>query len=49
MSFRPTPEEIATDYDLWVKYVHDEIPQEEFESMTVREKLKIIRCLATSL
>lgn len=39
---RPKDEEIARDYDLWVKYVHDEIPDGEFYAMTVKEKLKII-------
>ena len=39
---RPTDEEIARDYELWIKYVHDEIPDGEFYAMTVQEKLKII-------
>ena len=39
---RPTDDEIARDYELWIKYVHDEIPDGEFYAMTVREKLKII-------
>ena len=39
---RATDEEIARDYELWVKYVHDEIPDGEFYRMTVKEKLKII-------
>jgi hypothetical protein len=39
---KPTDEEIARDYELWVKYVHDEIPDGEFYKMTVKEKLDII-------
>ena len=39
---KPTDEEIARDYELWVKYVHDEIPDGEFYAMTVKEKLEII-------
>ena len=39
---KPTDEEIARDYELWIKYVHDEIPGGEFNKMTVREKLEII-------
>ena len=39
---RPTNEEIARDYELWIKYVHDEIPDGEFYAMTEREKLEII-------
>lgn len=39
---RPADEELARDYELWVKYVHDEIPDGEFYKMTVREKLEII-------
>ena len=42
MKLRPTNEEISRDYDLWAKYVHDEIPEGEFHKMTVREKLEII-------
>ena len=41
----PTDEEIARDYELWVKYVHDEIPDGEFYAMTVREKLEIIAAI----
>ena len=39
---RPINEELAKDYELWVKYVHDEIPDGEFYAMTEREKLEII-------
>jgi len=39
---RPPDEEIARNYELWVKYIHDEIPDDEFYAMTEREKLKII-------
>jgi len=42
MKPRPADEEIARNYDLWVKYVHDEIPDGEFYKMTMREKLDII-------
>ena len=42
MKPRPTDEEIARDYELWVKYDHDEIPDGEFYAMTVKEKLEII-------
>ena len=39
---KPTDEKIARDYKLWVKLVHDEIPDGEFYKMTVKEKLEII-------
>ena len=42
---KPTDEEIARDYELWVKYIHDEIPDGEFYAMTEREKLKIIAAI----
>ena len=42
---RPIDEEIAQDYELWVKYVHDEIPDGEFYAMTVRGKLEIIAAI----
>ena len=42
---RPTLEEMARDYDLCVKYVHDEITDGDFYSMTIREKLEIIRAI----
>ena len=47
---RPYGEEIARDYELWVKYVHDEIPDGEFYEIasfrnlaTVSEKLSRVR------
>lgn len=39
MKPRPTDEEIARDYELWVKYVHDEIP----------DALRSLRITATEL
>lgn len=42
MRHRPTDEELARAYELWVNYVHDEIPDGEFYAMTVQKKLEII-------
>jgi len=39
---RPTDDEIARDYELWIKYAHDKIPDGEFYAMTIKEKLEII-------
>ncbi|MBW2635834.1 MAG: hypothetical protein JRE14_17355 [Deltaproteobacteria bacterium] len=45
---RPADEEIVRDYELWIKYVHDEIPDGEFYAMTEREKLKIIAAVRSN-
>jgi hypothetical protein len=44
---KPTDEEIAQTYDLWVKTIHDERPDGEFYVMPVREKLEMIAAFQT--